>query len=124
MTTETYTRKMCYIARITLVKAIPDADKICAYCVNNGWYVVDTVGKYNIGDLVIYAEPDSWIPTEMAPFLSKGHEPRVYNGVKGEKLKTVRLRGQISQGLLFPMSIRGQFFEAKTVVLYEGADVT
>ena len=97
-------RKMATIRKIAEIQAIPDADKICAYRVD-GWYVVDTVGKYNVGDLVIYAEPDSWIPTEMAPFLSKGKEPRVYNGISGEKLKTVRLRGQISQGLLFPITL-------------------
>lgn len=96
-------RKMATVRKIAEIKAIPEADKICAYRVD-GWWVVEVVDKYKVGDFVIYAEPDSWIPTEMAPFLSKGHEPRVYNGVKGEKLKTVRLRGQLSQGLLFPMS--------------------
>ena len=97
-------RKMATIRKIAEIQAIPEADKICAYRVD-GWWVVEVVGKYVVGDLVVYAEPDSWIPTEMAPFLSKGHEPRVYNGIKGEKLKTVRLRGQLSQGLLFPISI-------------------
>ena len=53
--------------------------------------------------MVIYCEIDSWIPTEIAPFLSKGKEPREFNGVKGEKLKTIRLRGQVSQGLLLPL---------------------
>jgi hypothetical protein len=41
-------------------------------------------------------------PTELAPFLSKGKEPREYEGVKGERLRTVKLRGQLSQGLLLP----------------------
>jgi RNA ligase (TIGR02306 family) len=45
-------------------------------------------------------EIDSWVPTELAPFLSKGKEPREFNGVKGERLRTVKLRGQLSQGLL------------------------
>ena len=116
-------RKMATIRRIAEIKAIPEADLICAYRVD-GWWVVDTVGKYMVDDLVVYAEPDSWIPHELAPFLSKGKEPREYNGVKGEKLRTIRLKKQLSQGLLLPVSIRGQFFEAKTVVLSEGADVT
>jgi RNA ligase (TIGR02306 family) len=49
-------------------------------------------------------EIDSWVPTELAPFLSKGKEPREYEGVKGERLRTVKLRGQISQGLLLPVN--------------------
>lgn len=113
-------RKMATIRKIAEIQAIPEADKICAYRVD-GWWVVEVVGKYVVGDLVVYAEPDSWIPTEMAPFLSKGHEPRVYNGVKGEKLKTVRLRGQLSQGLLFPLIPTCNNIESK---LFEGLDVS
>ncbi len=96
-------RKMATLRTIEEVKPIPDADKICAYRVG-GWWVVDVVGKYKTGAPVVYAEPDAWIPTELAPFLSKGKEPRVYNGVKGEKLRTVKLRGQVSQGLLLDIS--------------------
>ncbi|KAI3635888.1 hypothetical protein MIR68_006526 [Amoeboaphelidium protococcarum] len=32
----------------------------------------------------------------------KGKEPREFEGVKGERLRTVKLRGQLSQGLLIP----------------------
>ena len=71
-----------------------------------GWQLVTAIANgFKEGDLVIYLEIDSWVPTEFAPFLSKGQEPRVYNGVKGERLKTIRLKGQISQGLLLPMSV-------------------
>ena len=97
-------RKLATIRKINEVKCIPNADKICAYRVD-GWWVVDSVGKYQVNELVVYCEPDSWIPHELAPFLSKGKEPAEYNGVKGERLRTVRLRGQISQGLLLPWSI-------------------
>ena len=92
-------RKLASIRRIDEVIAIPNADKIVAYRVG-GWKVVDTKDKYRVGDLVVYAEPDSWVPNNIAPFLSKGKEPRVYKGVPGERLRTIKLRGQISQGLL------------------------
>lgn len=95
-------RKMATIRKIAEVRAIPEADLICAYRVD-GWWIVDQVGKYKVDDLVVYAEPDSWVPHDLAPFLSKGHDPRVYNGVKGEKLRTVRLKKQLSQGLLLPL---------------------
>lgn len=76
-------RKLASIKQIAEVKSIPDADKICAYRVD-GWWVVDTVGKYRVGDLAVYCEVDSWIPDSIAPFLSKGQEPREFEGVKGE----------------------------------------
>lgn len=95
-------RKLASIKQIAEVRSIPDADKICAYRVD-GWWVVDTVGKYQVGDLAVYCEVDSWIPNSLAPFLSKGQEPREYEGVKGERLRTVRLRGFTSQGLLLPL---------------------
>jgi len=97
-------RKMVTIRLVSEVKSIEGADLICAYRIN-GWWVVDQVGKYNVGDLVLYAEIDSWIPHEIAPFLSKGKEPREYNGVKGERLRTVKLKGQVSQGLILPMNL-------------------
>ena len=95
-------RKLATIRRIAEIRPIENADKICHYRVD-GWWVVDTVDKFQVGDLALYFEIDSWVPTELAPFLSKGKEPREYNGVKGERLKTVKLRGAVSQGLLLPI---------------------
>jgi RNA ligase (TIGR02306 family) len=97
-------RKMASIQRIAEVKSIEGADLICAYRIN-GWWVVDKVGAYSVDDLVVFCEVDSWIPTELAAFLSKGKEPREYLGIKGEKLRTVRLKKQLSQGLLLPISV-------------------
>lgn len=113
-------RKMATIRRISEIISISDADKICVYVVD-GWKVVDTIGKFKVNDLVIYCEPDSWIPTELAPFLSKGKEPREFNGVKGEKLRTIRLRKQISQGLLLPLfPYRVVNYEDHTTSLVDG----
>lgn len=93
-------RKMATIRRIAEVKAIEGADRIVAYRVD-GWYVVDSKDKYKQGDLVVYCEPDSWVPHSIAPFLTKPDQfPKVYKGVEGQKLRSVRLKGQISQGLL------------------------
>jgi RNA ligase (TIGR02306 family) len=96
-------RKLATIRVIEEVKPIEGADKICAYRVG-GWWVVDQVGKYIVGYKVVYVEIDSWIPHELAPFLSKGKEPREFEGVKGERLRTIKLKGQFSQGLLLPIS--------------------
>ena len=97
-------RKLASIQRIAEIKSIEGADKICSYQIN-GWVVIDQISKYKVGDLVIYCEVDSWIPHSIAPFLSKGKEPREFNGVKGEKLRSIRLKGVVSQGLLLPLSL-------------------
>ena len=98
-------RKLASIAEITYIKPIEGADAIECAIVNGGWPVVVKKDDYKVGDVAIYLEIDSWIPNELAPFLSKGQEPREYNGVKGERLLTVKLRGQISQGLLLPIDL-------------------
>ena len=114
-------RKLATIRRIDTLRPIPDADAIeCA--VVGGWTCVVKKGEYAAGDLAVYCEIDSWIPHEIAPFLSKGNFPRVYNEVKGERLRTVKLRGQLSQGLLLPFAIMKPFFV--DTLFTEGADVS
>ena len=95
-------RKLASIRKIADIRPIPDADAI-EVAVVDGWKVVVKKGEYSVGDLAIYIEIDAWVPNELAPFLSKGQEPRVYNDVKGERLRTIKLRGQVSQGLLLPL---------------------
>ena len=107
---------MATVRVIDSILPIPDADSIeCA--VIGGWKVVTKKGEYRPGDLAVYCEIDSWIPHELAPFLSKG-EPKEYNGVKGERLRTVRLRKQLSQGLLLPLVCLGR------LIVEEGTDVS
>lgn len=96
-------RKMASVQRVLEKKSIVGADLIEAYRVN-GWWVVDKKDAHEVGDLVVYCEVDSWIPHTLAPFLTKpGHYPREYLGVEGERLRTVKLKGQLSQGLLLPL---------------------
>lgn len=98
-------RKLVTIKTITDIQPIPEADAIDVATVNHGWKVVVKKGEYKIGDNVLYVEVDSWVPNRIAPFLSKNREPREYNGVLGERLKTQKFRGQLSQGLILPLSI-------------------
>jgi len=97
-------RKLATIRRIEAIKNIPDADRIQAYQIG-GWWVVDSKDKYEVNQLVVFVEVDSFVPTEVAPFLSKDKEPREFNDIKGERLRTVKLKKQISQGLLLPLDI-------------------
>jgi RNA ligase (TIGR02306 family) len=96
-------RHLATIRKISDILPIVNADVI-EVAVVDGWKVVVKKNEFKIGDVVIYCEIDSWIPHNIAPFLSKDKDPREYNGVKGEVLRTVRLRGQLSQGLLLPLS--------------------
>lgn len=118
-------RKLASIRSITAVESIEGADRICVYVVD-GWKVVDQIGRFAVGDLVVYCEIDSWIPHHVAPFLSKGKEPREFNGVQGERLRTVKLRGTLSQGLILPMAVLnveqdGMVYES---LAESGCDVT
>lgn len=122
-------RKLATIRRIDELNPIEGADAIeCA--VVGGWKVVAQKGLYKEGDLAVYFEIDSWIPHELAPFLSKGKEPREFEGVKGERLRTIKLRGQLSQGLLMPIPTGEHFddgrlaFEVAMGNVKEGDDVT
>jgi RNA ligase (TIGR02306 family) len=95
-------RKLASLRTIKEIRPIEGADAIeCA--VVDGWQCVTKLGEFKPGNLVVFFEIDSWIPHSIAPFLTpKGKTPSVYNGVEGERLRTVKLRGQLSQGLIMP----------------------
>lgn len=95
-------RKLARLVVLDEVIAHPNAEFLDLVTIG-GWRVVAQKGLYVTGDIACYFEVDSWIPHEIAPFLSKDKEPKVYEGVKGERLRTIKLRGEISQGLLIPV---------------------
>lgn len=119
-------RKLASIRRIADIQPIEGADAIVVATVD-GWKVVVKKDEFKVGDLAVYLEIDSWVPHELAPFLSKGQEPREYNGVKGERLRTIKLRGQVSQGLLLPLSMWAPARRPWTIAeegFEEGTDIT
>jgi RNA ligase (TIGR02306 family) len=101
-------RKLVTIRTIQEIKPIENADVIEHVRVD-GWWVVCKKNEFKPGDEVLYLEIDSWVPYEVAPFLSKGREPRDYNGIKGELLRTIELRGALSQGLILNPNDLPQF---------------
>jgi len=117
-----YQRKLASIRKISDVKAIEGADRIVAYQVD-GWWVVDQKDKYKLDDLVVYCEVDSWLPHSIAPFLTKpGQSPKVFEGVEGQRLRTVKLKGQLSQGLL--LKIPEDTIKGAGILIAEGLDLT
>lgn len=118
-------RKLATVRKITAITPIKGADSIELAHVD-GWRVVVKKGEYQVNDLAVYCEIDSWIPHDIAPFLSKGQEPKEYNGVKGARLRSIKLRGQISQGLLLPLEhhMWEEVLPQTSMVVALGEDVT
>jgi len=88
-------RKLATIERITEIHPIEGADAI-ERAVIRGWNIVIKKGEFKPGDLCVYCEIDSLMPErEEFEFL----RPR------GFRIKTIKLRGQISQGIIFPLEI-------------------
>src|SRR5690606_32082288 len=97
-------RKLASIVTIENLSPIPEADLIEVATVK-GWKVVVKKNEFEVGDLAVYCEIDSFLPIrEEFEFLRKTSY-RKMRGIEGFRLKTIKLRGQISQGLLLPMSL-------------------
>jgi RNA ligase (TIGR02306 family) len=88
-------RKLASIQSIKALDPIEGADAIEKATVL-GWQLVVKKGEFSVGDLCVYSEIDSLMPDRPEfEFL----RPR------GMSIKTIRLRGQVSQGICFPLSI-------------------
>lgn len=102
-------RKLASIQKIKEIEAIEGADAIeKAYVL--GWQLVIRKGEFSVGDLCVYCEIDSIMPDK--PEFE-------FVRAKGNRIKTIRLRGQISQGICFPLSVLPEGTE-----MTEGLDVT
>lgn len=100
-------RKLATVRLISKIEPIKNADRIQLATVD-GWKCVIKAGEFAVGDAVIYCEIDSFLP--MRPefeFLRKSSFKRMGER-EGFRLRTVKLRGQISQGLLLPISTVGR----------------
>ena len=98
-------RKMATLRQVTGVTPIEGADASEAVHVG-GWVVVERKGIYHTGDYVIYMEPDTAMPVDnpnYAFLAERGTKTMVVKGVTRNVhvLRTIRLRGTFSQGILF-----------------------
>lgn len=116
-------RRLATIRRVAELHPIEGADRI-EIAVVDGWQVIAKKGEFQVGDLAIYFEIDSWVPNAVAPFLTRsGHTPKEYKGVEGERLRSMKMRGVLSQGLLLPLSVLVNDFPG-LVEFEEDLDVT
>ena len=113
-------RKLASIRRISDIQEIQGADMIELVIVD-GWKVVvaKNVG-HKVNDLVVYCEIDSFLPIkEEFEFLRKGSYKKMVDGTEGFRLRTIKLRGQVSQGLILPIHVLPLL-----EMVSEGQDVT
>ena len=95
-------RKLVTVRKIAELLPIEGADAI-ELAVVDGWKCVVRKGEFSVGDYAVYFEIDSFLPSTDYRFESFMKNSREYLGVVGHKLRTIKLRGQISQGLAMPL---------------------
>lgn len=104
-------RKLATVRVIDKLSPIEGADFIERATVG-GWQCVVRKGEFQEGDQAVYFEIDSFLPVEERyEFLRKSSYKKLEDGREGFRLRTIRLRGTLSQGLLLPMPV---FPELKT----------
>lgn len=89
-------RKLASIQTISNIFDVPETDNLQLAQIN-GWQVVtNKQNKFQVNDKVIYCEIDSILP-----------EMPVYEFLRSKKfrIKTQKIRGVLSQGIIFPLSI-------------------
>lgn len=82
------------VVRVTGTRRIEKAESIQVYLIP-GWQAIDKIGAYQVGDLVIYCMINTVFPSDFAPT----------SFLKGERLKTKKMLGELSQGLLLPLTV-------------------
>lgn len=101
-------RKLASVQKIKAIKPIEGADKIEIVQVLN-WDCVAKKGEYQVGDAVIYFEIDSLLPDiPMLEWLKGSSWSQKLNKYK---ISTHKFRGQISQGLVMPITQLGELLE-------------
>lgn len=90
-------RNLATIQTISAIYPIPDADQIETAQVLGWQVVVRKAEEYRVGDSCVYIEIDSVLPDSNPAF--------EFMRERKFRVKTIKLRKQISQGLIFPLSI-------------------
>ena len=113
-------RKLASIQRIWQIEPIEGADRIeLAHVL--GWQCVVNKGQFQPMDLAVYFEVDSFLPVrEEFEFMRASSYRKTDIMGEGFRLRTMKFRGQISQGLLLPVGMFPEIPEEAEL----GMDVT
>jgi RNA ligase (TIGR02306 family) len=87
---------VCFVAKINEIKPIEGADNI-ELAIVGGWSCITKKGEYKSGDEVIVATTDAVIPFELSEEMGVTNYLR-----KGQRVRTVKLRGVYSECLIIP----------------------
>ena len=108
-------RKLATIQSIKEILPIKGADRIEVARIK-GWKVVVKKDEFKVGDKVIYFEIDSLLPIrEEFEFLRKSSY-RKTDEQEGFLLRTIKLKKQISCGLIMPLSIIESLTNGKIII--------
>ena len=99
-------RKLASIRLISQVLEHTNAEKLAIYIIE-GWQVIDQKDRYRVGDQVVYCEIDSFLPINPEFEFLRRTSFRKMGVFKGFRLRTIRLRGELSQGLIVPITVLG-----------------
>jgi RNA ligase (TIGR02306 family) len=112
-------RALVTIQRVKAITVIPDSDFLEAAHIM-GWQCVVKKGEFKEGDLGVYFEVDSFLPIDPRyEFLRNSSYRENPDNGKGFRIRTAKMRGQLSQGLFLPLPL---FPELEGFA--EGDDVT
>lgn len=89
-------RKLAHIETVTNIRPITGCDNI-VQCNVLGWNVIIKKDEFKEGDKCVYIEIDSICPKDNNNF--------AFLEKRGYKIKTLKMKGTISQGIVFPLSI-------------------
>jgi RNA ligase (TIGR02306 family) len=90
---------VCYVAIINEIKQIPESDNI-ELAVVGGWNSIVKKGEYTVGDYVVVATTDAVIPQNISDAIGVTNYLR-----KGQRVRTVKLRGVYSECLIIPFDV-------------------
>ena len=111
-------RKLASIQTVVGTAPIEGADAIeLAFVL--GWQVVVKKGEFKAGDLVVFYEIDSFLPASDSRYETFKERFSTWDGKIGMRLKTIKLRKQLSQGLVLGLDKFPEIQNPK-----EGDDVT
>ena len=103
-------RKLASVQRVLALEPIPNADAIELAKIN-GWQCVVKKEEFKVGDFGVFLEIDSIPPDSPAfSFLWKPRDAAPgdpFSRPEKFRIRTMKLRGALSQGLLLPLSMLG-----------------
>jgi len=112
-------RKLASVQKIREIRPIEGADAIELAIINSWQVVVAKNVGHKVDDFVVYCEIDSFLPIrEEFEFLRKSSHKKM-GDQEGFRLKTIKLRGEVSQGLVVPIHVLPLL-----EMVHEGQDVT